>query len=80
MKSPLRILHLEDNPHDAALVRSTLENEGIGCEIACVQNRDDFVAKLEKGDIDLILSDFSMPVFDGLSAVEIVRARWPGCP
>ena len=80
MKSPLHILHLEDDPHDAALVRSTLESEGIGCEIACVQNRDNFVAKLEKGGIDLILSDFSLPAFDGLSAVEIVRARWPGLP
>ena len=80
MKSPLHILHLEDDPHDAALVRSTLEVEGIACEITCVQNRDDFVAKLEIGHIDLILSDFSLPAFDGLSAVEIVRARWPGLP
>ena len=49
MKSPLRILHLEDNPNDAALVKSILEDEGIVCTITCVRERDDFVAALENG-------------------------------
>ena len=80
MKSPLHILHLEDDPNDAALVQSTLEAEGITCATTCVQNRDDFVAALERGGIDLILSDFSLPAFDGLSAIAIVRARWPDLP
>ena len=80
MKSLLHILHLEDDPNDAALVQSTLEAEGITCATTCVQNRDDFVAALEHGEIDLILSDFSLPAFDGLSAVEIARARWPDVP
>jgi len=80
MKNPLHILHLEDDPRDAALVQSTLEAEGITCATTCVQNRADFVAALERGGIDLVLSDFSLPSFDGLSAVEIVRARWPALP
>jgi len=80
MKSPLHILHLEDDPNDAALVESTLKAEGIACAITRVQTRDDFVAALERGGIDLILSDFSLPTFDGLSAVQIVRARWPSIP
>ena len=45
-----------------------------------MQNRDDFVAALERGGIDMILSDFSLPAFDGLSAIEIARARWPDLP
>jgi CheY-like chemotaxis protein len=80
MKSPLRILHLEDDPADAKLIQSTLEAEGIACETTCVQMRDDFVGALERGGFDLILSDFSLPTFDGLSALEIVRARWPAIP
>ena len=80
MNQPLRILHLEDDPNDAALVQSTLEASGINCATTCVQDRDDFVAALEHGGIDLILSDFSLPAFDGLSATEIVRARWPELP
>src|ERR1700733_709882 len=80
MKSRLHILHLEDDANDAALVQSTLETGGVACEIICVQNRDDFVAALEHGGIDLILSDFSLPAFDGLAAVETVRTRWPDLP
>ena len=80
MQSPLHIMQLEDDPSDAALVLSTLKAGGITCATTCVQNRDDFVAALERGGIDLILSDFSLPAFDGLSATKIVRARWPDLP
>jgi two-component system, cell cycle sensor histidine kinase and response regulator CckA len=80
MKSPLHILHLEDNPNDAALVQSILEDEGIVCAITCVKERDDFVAALEKGGIDLVLSDFTLPSFDGMSAIATVHDRWPDRP
>jgi signal transduction histidine kinase len=80
MKSPLRILHLEDDPNDAVLVQATLEAGGVTCAINRVQNRGDFVAAIERGDIDLILSDFTLPAFDGLSAVALVHARWPNLP
>src|ERR1019366_8053539 len=80
MKSPLHVLHLEDDPKDAALVQSTLETAGIACAITRVESRDAFVAALERGGIDLILSDFSLPAFDGLSATKLVRARWPAIP
>lgn len=79
-KSPLRILHLEDDPNDAALVRSTLEAEGIHCEIACVLSREAFLAGLAEGGVDLILSDFSVPAFDGFSALEIARVHCPDVP
>src|SRR5271169_2137570 len=80
MKLPLRILHLEDDPNDAALVQSVLEADGISCTGICVQNRADFVAALERGGIDLVLSDYSLPSFNGFSAIATVRARWPDLP
>jgi CheY-like chemotaxis protein len=80
MNSPLRILHLEDNPNDAKLVRAVLETEGIACATTCVRTQDAFVAALERGAIDLVPSDFSMPGFDGLAATKIVHARWPSIP
>jgi CheY-like chemotaxis protein len=80
MKSPLHILHLEDDANDAALVQTTLETEGIACAIARVQTRHSFVSVLERGGVDLILSDFALPAFDRLSAAELVRARWPVIP
>jgi signal transduction histidine kinase len=80
MKSPLHILHLEDDPNDAVRVRCTLETAGVTCAITLVQNRGDFVAALERGGVDLILSDYSLPTFDGLSALKIAQAKWPDVP
>jgi CheY-like chemotaxis protein len=80
MKSPLHILHLEDNPADAALIHSTLEAGGMQCAVTLVQNRVDFVAALQHGGFDLVLSDFSLPAFDGLSALKIAREMRPELP
>ena len=80
MKSPLHILHLEDDANDAALIQSTLKAGGIAGAITCVQTCAEFMAALERGGIDLILSDFSLPAFDGLSALAIARDRYPDIP
>jgi signal transduction histidine kinase len=80
MKTPLRILHLEDDPNDGALIQSTLEAGGIACATTLVRNRDEFMAALERGGIDLILSDYSMPSFSGLAALQIARAGHPDLP
>jgi CheY-like chemotaxis protein len=80
MKSPLHILHLEDDPNDAQLIRSALEFDGITSTILRVQTRNEFVSALEGGGIDLIFSHFDLPAFNGLSAAEIVQTRWPAIP
>jgi len=76
----LNILHLEDDPNDAALIRSALETGSIACTIIRVDNRDDFAAVLERGGIDLILSDFKLPAFDGATAMKIARTGHPDVP
>jgi hypothetical protein len=80
MKSSLNILHLEDDPNDATVIQSTLDAEGISCAINRVHNRKDFVAALEHGGVDLILSDYRLPIFDGMSALKIAHAEWPEIP
>ena len=80
MERTLRILHLEDDPNDMELVRSTLKKGGIDCDVEVVSDRPSFVAAFERGNTDLILSDFSLPSFDGLSALKIVRARAADLP
>ncbi len=77
---PLHILHLEDDKTDAALVQDTLEAGGIVSAITCLHSRADFEAALERGGIDLILSDYSLPAFDGATALEMVHAGWPAIP
>src|SRR5213592_1104568 len=78
--SPLHILHLEDNLIDGELVHSVLEAAGLACAIERVETRADFQAALEHKRFDLIISDFTLPSFDGMSALEIARNKSPGIP
>lgn len=77
----MKILHLEDNPRDAELVCAILTAEFPGCAITVVETRDRFLAGFAADPKpDLILSDFSLPGFDGLAALALVRQRAPGIP
>jgi PAS domain S-box-containing protein len=80
MKASLRILHLEDNPNDAELIQAVLETEGIISHVTRVETRADFFASLEQGGFDIILADYTLPSFDGLSALKIVLERCPDVP
>jgi PAS domain S-box-containing protein len=80
MIPPLRILHLEDDPRDADLVQEALEAEGIACQVTRVETQADFVASLEQGGFGVILADYALPSFDGMSALRIVQQRCPHVP
>src|SRR5882762_561007 len=80
MKPPLRILHLEDNPADAELIQAILETEGIICAVTRVDTQADFFASIEQGGFDLILTDYTLPSFDGLSALKIALEKCPDVP
>ena len=80
MMQSLRILHLEDDPMDAELVLMALSAEGLICEVQVVSRRDEFAAALERGGIDLILADFALPAFDGMSALAMAREKSPDLP
>jgi signal transduction histidine kinase/CheY-like chemotaxis protein len=80
MKSPLRVLYLEDDLRDAELVQETLANDGIRCQVTRVETEIDFIASLEQGGFDLILADYTLPSFDGLSALKIAQQHWPHVP
>jgi DNA-binding NtrC family response regulator len=76
----LRILLLEDSLLDTELIQANLTNGGIDCELVRVETRADFQGALEKDSFDLILSDYSLPAFDGISALEIAQATCPEVP
>ena len=80
MKSPLRVLQLEDDPRDAELVQEQLASDSIACEVTRVETEADFITSLEQGGFDLILADYTLPSFDGLSALKIARQSWPHVP
>ena len=76
----MKILHLEDNPRDAALVRDVLSVDWPDCAIQLVSTREDFLAALAAGGHDLIISDYKLPDFNGLEALQLVRERAPDIP
>jgi PAS domain S-box-containing protein len=80
VKSTLRILNLEDNASDAELNEAMLSARWPHCELLRVDNREDFLSALEQDDVDLILSDYTMPNFNGLEALTIARERKPETP
>lgn len=80
MKSFLRILYLEDDPRDGQLVQETLEAGGSSCHLTRVDTEADFIASLRLGGFDLILADYTLPSFDGLSALSIAQQGWPQLP
>jgi diguanylate cyclase (GGDEF)-like protein len=80
METVLRILILEDSPSDAELATAMLKRARIACESLRIETQTDFSEQLEKFRPDLVLSDFTLPAFDGLSALAIVRDRRPDLP
>jgi DNA-binding NtrC family response regulator len=80
MTQPLHVLYLEDDPRDAELVQETLEADGISCCVTRVETEAEFIGSLERGGFDVILADYTLPAFDGLSALKIARQRSPHLP
>lgn len=77
---PLLILHLEDSPCDRELVRAHLEAQGFEFKVVYAKDRREFEKALEHYAFDLILTDFSLPSFDGMSALERVHGLHPETP
>lgn len=80
MNAPVRILHVEDDPLDTELIQTTLDQEGLSCEILTVDTRETYLAAIAQEPPDLILSDFSLPAFDGFSALDIRLEKCPHIP
>jgi signal transduction histidine kinase/CheY-like chemotaxis protein len=80
MRQPLRILSIEDDPKDTELIQDLLETEGIVCEIKRVDTEAALLAFIEQGGIDLILADYSLPAFDGISALKLAMKSCPDVP
>lgn len=77
---PVRILLLEDSDFDAELIEEHVRQVRPEPEIVRAVGRADYLAALERGRFDLILSDFSLPGFDGFAALEIATRLAPSTP
>jgi len=80
MSKELHILILEDVAADAELIERELRKGGIVFVSKRVETKEDFLKELREFSPDLILSDYSLPQFDGLSALAIAREQCPDVP
>jgi len=75
MKSKINILHLEDSQNDSELIQSIIESGEIDHMYFLADNEDAFSRILESGKIDLILSDYSLPDYNGNEALKLAREK-----
>jgi len=80
MDAAVRILYLEDDAADARLIREQLRRSDLDGAFVVVSNREAFETALSHGDFDLVLSDYHLPDFTGLEALELVRTSSPQTP
>jgi diguanylate cyclase (GGDEF)-like protein/PAS domain S-box-containing protein len=76
----LRILMIEDVESDAEMTFRELRRSGLQFEYRCVETEVDLTRECNEFAPDIILSDFALPRFDGLSALSIVRRMQPDLP
>ncbi|ACB74221.1 hybrid sensor histidine kinase/response regulator [Opitutus terrae] len=76
----MRVLHLEDSTPDAELVAARLTQDWPECQIQRAASRQQFESALDTGDFDLILSDYTLHGYDGLSALDLARTHCPEKP
>jgi diguanylate cyclase (GGDEF)-like protein len=79
-QSVRRVLHLEDNREDQELIEYLLSRAGIVCDITTVESQAEFLDALKSQSWDLILSDYSLPAFDGSRALAVAKQLSPDAP
>jgi DNA-binding NarL/FixJ family response regulator len=79
-KKPLRVLLLEDNEPDAALISHELQRSGMRIVLAQADSAAAFTAALRSFAPDVVLSDHSLGQFDSRAALEVLREVRPTTP
>lgn len=76
----VRVLHLEDNDNDHLLVAEILASDGLSCEFVVAKSEGEFFQALRAGKYDFILSDYTLPSYNGLSALALAQQLHPETP
>jgi two-component system, cell cycle sensor histidine kinase and response regulator CckA len=76
----IRVLHLEDNPRDAALIGRRLAAGPFDCDLVLAEGREAFESAIAAAPFDLILADYTVPGYGGLFALRLTREKQPAVP
>ncbi len=80
VRSPLRVLLLDDNPDDRILAKRELAKAFPGVQVEEVVDGGDFASALERGGFDVVITDFQLRWSDGLRVLQEVKGKYPFCP
>jgi signal transduction histidine kinase len=80
VKKDIRILMLEDDTADAELTKFALRNGGLNFSLARVETREEYLRELKHRPPELILSDYSLPGFNGHDALSLALEQCPETP
>src|SRR5690606_1015421 len=78
--TPVRILYVEDLKEDVERAVYQMQRAGLACEWRRVETEQALIEGLHDFNPELILSDFSLPQFDGMSALRVARENAPRVP
>src|SRR2546428_7489075 len=80
ISTALRVLIIDDNPDDRALVMRELGLEYLDLHVRQISEEQAFADALQAGNVDLVITDSHLLWTDGLSVLRAVKARHPGVP
>jgi len=80
MNKKVKLLHLEDSDKDSELIRSIIDSGEIWYEYFLADNEKDFKQILEHENIDLILSDYGLPDYNGEKALKVAMEQYSNIP
>ena len=75
MTSHLRILNIGDDPRDAEIITSALEEDDIVCAVFQPETLEEFSNAVDQGRFDILFTDYSLPGFDGLTARALTKEK-----
>lgn len=80
MNKMINILHLEDSYKDSELIQSIIESGAITHQYFLADDEKKYIQLLETENIDLILSDYSLPDYDGIKALKFAKEKYAYIP
>ena len=68
-------MDIGDDPQDAGIITSALEEDGIVCDVFRADSLEEFSNAVDRGGFDILFTDYSLPGFDGLTARALTKEK-----